>query len=511
MKFNTTNQCTVSLRIPRETVVTTALVTFTLLFSILSATATAFMGVAAGLAIGVVLISFSLLTSPRATVWVTLIGGLGVAGLVELYLPDFKAIRWIFAFLSICLAAISLIRGLSNQKKIKLIPSGANGLALTLVFFVLAVLISIIAGRLPILDAIVGLKNYFQMWGLMLAIAWLGYQPADARRFINFLGLMAIVQMPFVLHQFFILVPQRSGAVDAAHNIVAVDIVAGTFGGSMTGGGRSANLAVLSALAVTLFFAQWKSGIQSLKTTICFSAVAFTPILLNEAKMALVLLPVGMFLLFKKTITRRPIAWLFSATALAGGLALILVGYANLPGADGQQSQSIGRYLDSNISYNLGEKGYGNSVLNRSTVYRYWFSQHMHSGDIMATIFGHGPGFSNSTSINRGDNPEASRYVGYSIGLTGVSSLLWDTGLLGSSLFALMLFMAYRFAENMRRQCENTEMEPTAITVKIGIVMLGISLMHNDYIAFDVGFQSMLALLLGCLFAIAKSPSGASI
>lgn len=511
MNINIKNQGTVSLHNQREKVITTSFVALTMVLAIITAIATAFIGVAAGLAIGVVLIGCALLTSPRATVWVTLIGGLGIAGLVELYLPDFKAIRWVFAFLSICLAIISFSKWLGSQKKTtKMIP-GANGLALSLALFVLAVFLSVIAGRLPIIDAVVGLKNYFQMWGLMLALAWLGYRPVDARRFINFLGVLALVQMPFVLHEFFVLVPQRSGAIDAAHNIVAVDIVAGTFGGSMTGGGRSANLAFLAAIAVTLFFAQWKSGLRSLKTTIIFSAFAFAPILLNEAKIALVLLPIGMFLLFKKTITRRPITWLLCATTLAGGLALVIIGYANLPGADGQQTQSIGRYLDSNISYNLGEKGYGSSVLNRSTVYSYWLSQHIHSEDIIETIFGHGPGFSNSTSINRGDNPETSRYVGYAIGLTGVSSLLWDTGLLGTSLFSLILVMAYRLAENLRKQCEDTAMEPTATTAKIGIFMLGVSLVHNDYITFDVGFQSMLALLLGCLFAIAKTPSGATI
>lgn len=490
--------------------VVTALHVGSLLLAVVVGAATALTEGLAGLAICGLLIFAALLYAPRAAVWTIVVGGLVIAGLIELYLPNFQAIRWVFGLLSITIAGISLMQWLGSPKSVALAPTGSAPLAIALSLLVLTLVLAIIAGGLSIVNAVVGLKNYLQMWGLIFALAWLGYKPIDARRFIHFLGLLALVQMPFVLHQFFALVPQRSSALDAAHNLVAVDIVAGTFGGSMVGGGRSADLAVLASIAVVLFFSQWKAGMRSLGLTLSLSALAFAPILLNEAKLALVLLPVGLFLLFRQTITKRPFAWLMGSTALLATLALVIVGYSNLPGADSQQSKSIGSYIESSIRYNIGEQGYGSAVLNRTTVYGFWFNEHLRTGDVVHAVLGHGPGFANATAINRGDNTAATRYAGYAIGLTGVSTLLWDIGLLGTSTYALILLMAYQFAEKLRRRWQKTPFEPTLTTTQIGVVMIGISLLHNEYVSFDVGFQTMLAVLLGYLFAMRLPPSGES-
>ena len=477
----------------------------TLLFAFLSAIVTALFGWIAGLAICTCIMSGWLLLSPRTTVWVTIVGALAVAGLVELYLPAFQAVRWVFAGLSVCLAGISFVHRAGSRQPSPSATPYASTLAITLGLFLVSVCLATVSGRLPMTDAIVGLKNYFQMWGLLVALAWLGYTRADASRFIAFLGWLAVIQLPFVLHQYFVLVPQRSGVADAARNIVAVDIVAGTFGGNMVGGGRSADLAVLVVIAIVFFFAQWRNGRRGLTSTVALTALAFAPILLNEAKLALVLLPVGLLLLFRDNITRRPLRALAGAVALAGVLALVVVGYANLPGAANQQSDSVSSFIASSIDYNLGDKGYGSAVLNRSTVYGFWVKEHVRMGDIIRAAVGHGPGFSNATAIKRGDNPTASRYIGYAIGLTGLSTLLWDTGLLGTTLLVSAFVVAYKLAGNLLLQFRSTSHEAAIKAAQIAVVLLGISLFHNEYISFDVGFQTMLSVVFGYLLAMSKS------
>lgn len=448
----------------------------------------------------------ALLAAPRATVWVTAFGGVVVAGLVELYLPGLQLIRWVFALLSIALAVISTFHWLAGKRRRQPAMKDESALSVSLIVFICAAVFSLVFGEAGVKNAIVGLKNYFQMWGLMLALAWLGYKPIDAKRFVTFLGILSLVQMPFVLHQFFVLVPQRSGSEYAAHLVVAVDIVAGTFGGSMVGGGRSADLALLSAFAATLFFAQWKLGQRSLRSALLLSAVAFAPTVLNEAKLALALLPLGMFLLFRRTIVERPFMWIFSASLFALLMAAILVFYSALPGAGSQRSKSVGEYLSSVVDYNLGDRGYGGVVLNRTSVYRFWWSEHGRTGNWRHALFGHGLGYSNSANLQRGETLQASRYAGYGIGLTGLSSLLWDAGVAGTLAFLLVVFRGYRLGNELAEKWRGTCHEPFVRAVQIGFPMIGLSLLHNDFVAFDVGFQTLMALFMGYLFAMARAP-----
>lgn len=481
------------------------LIGLALVFAVLSGAALAFFGgavaiVVCGLALGV-----ALLQVPRVMVWVILVGGLGVVGLVELYLPQFQAIRWGIAILSICVGGISAVAWLAEKQKKGKAVTGSAALVVTLLLFACAALLATAAGGSPLGSAVVGLKNYFQMWGLMLALAWLGYKPADATRFITFLGLLAMTQLPFVLHQFLVLVPQRSGVADGERGIVAVDIVAGTFGGDMGGGGRTSDFAVLVAFSIVLFFAQWKQGLRQPRSALWCVALAFTPILFNEAKLALVLIPLGLFLLFRDTLVRRPLAWLMGAGGLTLCMALVVVAYSFLPGAESQKSKSVADFITSSIEYNAGDQGYGFSILNRSTVYPFWWSEHEKAGDFLHVLLGHGPGFSNATAIERGDIAQASRYAGYDIGLTGLSSLLWDTGLLGTSAFVVMLIMAYRLGGHLRKKWADTVHAPAVMTTQIGIVMMAVSLLHNDFVTFDIGFQTLLAMLIGYLFAMSRA------
>lgn len=483
-----------------------ALIGLALVFAALSGAALAIFGAVAAVVVCVLAFGAALLNAPRVMVWVIIAGGLGVVGMVELYLPQFQAIRWGVAVLSICVGVISTVAWLAEKQRRLKAFKGSLALAAMLLLFACAALVAAATGAAPLGIAVVGLKNYFQMWGLMLALAWLSYKPVDATRFITFLGLLAVMQLPFVLHQFLVLVPQRSGVADGERGIVAVDIVAGTFGGDMAGGGRTSNSAVLAPIAITLFLAQWKQGFRQPSSALWLTAFAFSPILFNEAKLALVLIPVALFLLFRDMLVKRPLAWLMGAGGLALCMAFVVVVYSFLPGAESQKSKSVADFITSSIEYNVGNSGYGFSILNRSTVYRFWWKEHEKTGDVLHILLGHGPGFSNTTAIDRGDIAQASRYAGYEIGLTGLSSLLWDTGLIGAGSFAMMLFMAYRLGGHLRQKWAGTPHEPAVITAQIGIVFIAISLLHNNFVTFDIGFQTMLAMLIGYLFAMSRAP-----
>jgi hypothetical protein len=444
----------------------------------------------------------AILMSPRLAVWVALVGALCIAGLIELYLPGLQQVRWLFSLLSIVLMLVATVRFLAQPRQQGTAELGGGAVVLLCFVCVACAVAGALAAGMPSAAALVGLKNYFQMWGVLAALAVFGYEAAQVSKFIRLLAMLALVQMPFVLHQFLVLVPQRSTQAASERFVVAVDVVAGTFGGSMAGGGRSSDLAILAAIAIVYFFARWKAGQSSLLRAALLSALAFCPMLFNEAKLALVLIPLGLLLLFPQAILRRPLTMLLGSVAVLGALVGVLALYAALPGADAQRAGSIDRFLRDSLDYNVGQKGYGSAVLNRSTVYGFWWREHVRRGDWKGAVFGHGPGVTNPASATASDTLATTRYRGYAIGLTGISTLLWETGMLGTAVFVSLLLAAALLARRLALDDRLRPWRAELQTAQIGLLFLGVSLLHNNYIAFDLGYQAMMVLLLGYVLAM---------
>jgi hypothetical protein len=120
-------------------------------------------------------------------------------------------------------------------------------------------------------------------------------------------------------------------------------------------------------------------------------------------------------------------------------IALFLFIYVGLHGSDGR-SLSIDQRIAENMEYNVGTTGYyGGGGLNRSTAVPFWWSQHG-MNDPVATVIGHGIGASFHSETDPGHIER--KYAGYSVGLTGLSTLLWDVGLLGAMLYMGVLLAA---------------------------------------------------------------------
>lgn len=439
---------------------------------------------------------------PRAIVWIVVVGAVIFSGLVELYAPQFQLIRWAFALLSGLLMGVVLFRKLFSEERESAKKSGQGLVYFFLYAIPVCVIVSAIAGQNQAGDAIVGAKNYLQMWGVVLAFGWLNYSIKESRRFIEYTLILAILQLPFVLHQFVYLVPLRSNLDAAMKNIVAVDIVAGTFGGNMNGGGRSSNLALLVSYVIVYLFARWKYGRTSFVKTIILSCIVFIPIVLNEAKIAIVIIPVGLALLFRKNLILRPFSMLLGGVLLSGVMVGLMLVYAQLPGSGGK---SVEKFLNDSIAYNIGDKGYGSATLNRTTVYSFWWSEHERSGNYRGLLFGHGPGVANNTSTLIQGNSPGQKYRGDAIGLTAVSSLLWDLGLVGCACVVGLFFSAIKLASNLSREWQFSSSAPEIESTQIAMVLIAISLLHNNFFVFDMGFQAMFAVMLGFLLAMAKN------
>lgn len=451
----------------------------------------------------------ALLFRPRFAVVAVVWGALAVAGTIELYLPGMQAVRWVFAGTSICLLAVAAVHKLAEAP----VNNGYDGenistrAVFALLFLVaISIAVSLLANRIGPIGAVTGAKNYLQMWGLIAAMAWLRFDPARAGAILRILLWVALIQMIFVLHQYFVLVPQRTGIEDAKHYVVAVDIVSGTFGGDVRGGGRSADLAIIAALVITLLFAQWHYGYRRLRSALVLSGIVFAPMLFNEAKLALVVVPLGLLLLLRGRLARRPLQLMVAVVAMVVGTALLVIVYQSLPSAEWQRTRGIDGYLNEITEVNIGDRGYGAAVLNRRTVYTYWWKTHAITGDLRGALFGHGVGVTNINNFRSATmNDPMARYRGYAVGLTGASALLWEIGIFGLAAQVGLFIVAYRLGSRVWRRWRGTVHEPLVRSAQIGILLFSVTLLHNNYITFDIGYQTMFAVLLGYLLAMASA------
>ena len=450
---------------------------------------------------GMVLIAY-----PTALLWLVLIGGLVFSGLAELYLPQLRHLRW-----GVVIAAVALglagILSLFFQKKVRAgsfssIPF--NPLIWLGIFFVIA-LFSAFLNRGFSFDAVIGLKGYFQVYGIVLALAWVAMRPATVDRYVKFLLWLALLQIPFALHQYLVLVPQRLSQSAAYNLIVAPDIVVGTFVGSLGGGGGSAILAVLQVTAMGMALAFCRAGKMSVSVTAGLSFAYLVPLALNETRITFVLLFVMLGVVFHDQVFRHPVKMFIAAIAASLLVFAFAVIYTYLPRAPWQQNADIRDHYEKTMEYNFGEKGYGGMVLNRTTVYPFWM-QHHGLKNLGETLIGHGPGATNEGDAGLMRHSLArDSYRRIGIGLTGISALLWETGVLGLSAilaaFASVLFQAHSIT---RKIPGNTVQWALLKGVEAGIAMLAVSLLHNNYVVFEIGFQSMLMLMLGYVLHVRR-------
>src|SRR5262249_40423023 len=87
--------------------------------------------------------------------------------------------------------------------------------------------------------ALLGVKCYFPLWALFLGLALLRWRPGVIDSLPKAALVLAVLQLPFVAHQVLFLVPMRQGL---PNGVVPEDIIAGTFGGDIYGGGANAVL-----------------------------------------------------------------------------------------------------------------------------------------------------------------------------------------------------------------------------------------------------------------------------
>lgn len=433
------------------------------------------------------ILGFALLAKPDWIIWIILTLGLLTIGILPLFIHEGFAARsaWGVSILGFFLMCVGFFKILSTPSIQKETPAF---IWIALLFFIYAITVSLTNWHSSG-EFFGGVKRYFQMWGFIFALCWLSLDEQKIQRWRVYMLCITAMQLPLAIYQLITWVPFRESIKSAYPNMVPIDVVAGTFGSSITGGGASAEMATFLIIILGFVLARRMEKILPNKYFILLLFISMAPLFLGETKAVLFMLPLMFMVLYRHKIMSQFRYWLLSFTVIM--LITITAGYTYLSLMPEKNKEAL---ISDTIEYNFMDKGYGGYYLNRTTAITFW-AQKQQAGNPVAYIFGNGLGASHSAT--RGHI--AVHYPGYGIDLTAVPTLLWDLGLAGFLIFIAILISAWRCANQLIRESSSAIVRADARAIQAALTLFAFYLFYRIGILELLSFQVVFTVLLGYL------------
>lgn len=374
---------------------------------------------------------------------------------------------------------------------------GWSAPGLLILIFIGFVLATSVANGVPAAQFLAGLKNYLAMWLVAVVVAALPNVGGYLSSFEKGAVVLSIVQVPFVLQQ--------------AYSTTNWDAVVGTFGGDPDGSGASGILMVFAIIGILAAINLWQTRRLGL---ICLALVIGLNIVvvgLAEVKAFFLLFPLALLVQQWRNVRRRPLLFV---TLMAGAMLIVyfLIGFyeqlylARSPGrvqlsAVDSVERSFAYFFDLNgVNFITGEVSRGASI-------NLWLND---SGTgLIQRLVGYGAGASRPRStIAIGE--VAMRFAPLNISATSLSQLLWDTGVIGAALFALVLLSAVRLAGRLARRASSELLRSQLQTVMALLTMLVPFLIYDRSLVDQPTMQLLLAVIVGFLIALHRGVATAA-
>ncbi|MGZ4993531.1 MAG: hypothetical protein ACXWAT_02790 [Methylobacter sp.] len=426
-----------------------------------------------------------LLARPEWIVWTVLSMGLLVVGIIPLYFVELESkAGWAISVLCFLLMPIAFFKVATVPDTRKNTPSF---IWLLFIFFVYAALNSL-AQWYSAEEFVGGFKRYFQMWGLLFALCWLSFDERYIRLWQIFFLIVALIQLPFAAYELITFVPLREGINDSIPGMVPIDVVAGTFGASIYGGGSSGEMTTFLIIVLAFLLARKMQKMLPIGRFLLLSPWVLAPLFLGETKAVIIMLPLMLFVICRRELLTKPHYGLLAL--IIGILLTVSMGYAYLS----VMQTSLDKLFTETLRYNLYEKGYGGNYLNRTTVLIFW-ANHQGAHDPVSFLFGNGLGSSHEQTGGHVEN----HYLGYGIGITAASTLLWDMGILGFGLLIASFTMAWRAAGRLYRESAELTVRADAAAIQAALSLFAFHFFYSHDLLQNVSFQIVFASVLGYL------------
>jgi len=446
------------------------------------------MGLILGALVGLVLIE-----RPMTTLSLVVVATLALAGPVVMHWPQAARLPWMLSLLGVLLMLTAVLHGaLSNQPTQQRRPW--PGFAVAAVASLVLAVLGAMLGSGSLEQGIAGLKRQYAFWGVLLVWLILPLPWLQVRRLGWTLLMIGLLQLPLAVYQRLVLMPRRLNLPDG---VVPVDIVAGSFEGSLTGGANNNVMAFFLVLMLAALTAVRREGL--IRPGLFWPLVLWlaAPLLLGETKMVIVLLPIALAVVHADLMRAHPGRFLLGTLVTLAICLALLYNYVALQVDEDRSGMSLQARIEQNLEYNLGSRGYyGGASLNRSNVVGFWWSRHGEA-DLPGTLFGHGIGSAHGSRGTERLGHMDRQYPGYAIGLTAVSVHLWEQGLVGAALLGGSVIGAWRCASRLVGRAREGLDRALCRTLAAGAALLvPIWLMLEAWVLAP-SLQVLLALILG--------------
>lgn len=422
---------------------------------------------------------------------------IGVAGLTLLvggslrYFAGLGQFQWIVSCLGVVLLFIAFIRVFFAARRE---PRLASSIGLLFALWWVSLLFASLVNMVPVLDWFVGIRIFLPFLGVFAYVAYCKPSERLLRGLLLFVIAIAAVQWIFCLYQKLVIVPQRIGGNYPGS---PWDSVVGSFGGEKFGGGESGSLGVFLVIAVALAAALHKAREMRgwVFGLILLCALAASG--LSESKVVVLLLPLGVLIVYKEYVYQRPVKFLIGCVATFGAVLVLLLGYhfmywqsgSNLGFVDGLV-QRLTYSFDPNFkvaSNNLGRIG---SIA-------FWWDKHSLLENPVSLLVGHGLASAVSISSVIGSGTAVIQY-GYLLDTTGATKLLWETGLLGTTLFLAIFMLGLRKASRLSKVEAIPPWHRAVLRgVEAAMVMMPLAVFYEVTVVSSPPMQFVAMLLLG--------------
>lgn len=441
-----------------------------------------------------IFIGIFLLGHPEWIIWIVLSVSLLILGVIPLFDTGAdKTAGWAVSVLCFIMMPVALFKVVTTPEVRKNTPAYVWVL---LVFFAYTELNSLFNWH-SVEEFAGSFKRYFQMWGLIFALCWLNFDERHIRRWKMFFLFVALAQLPFAIYEYIVLVPLREVMLNFLPDMVPIDVVAGTFGATIYGGGQSGEMSTFLIIVLAFLLARKLQNTILISRLLLLIPWVLAPLFMGETKAMIIMLPVMFLVIYRRELLTRP----HYAVLLLAVCTLLVVGmgYAYL----NVMHMSLDKLFAQTLSYNLYEGGYGTNYLNRTTVLSFWAHQ-QGSHDPLSFVFGNGLGSSHQDTGGHIDI----RYPHYGIGLTGASTLLWDTGVFGCVLLSLMFVLAWNTAGRLYKESSESIVKADSAAIQAALALFIFHLFYRLDLLETVSFQIVFAAVLGYLACLYRSHMG---